>query len=195
MDINGAKQFILQKQEAELPKYLTYHSIHHIHDVYEAVCRHIEAVGLQAGDALLLQTAALFHDSGFMVQAQGHEEISCSFAQEYLPGFGYSKEQVEAVCGMIRATKIPQTPYTPLEEILADADLDYLGRDDFKPISNSLFEELKYMGAVANEQEWNQMQVRFFESHHYFTPQAKAWREAKKEENLTIIKQKLTNRE
>jgi uncharacterized protein len=193
MDINGAKQFILQKQEAGLPKHLTYHSIHHIKDVYDAVCRHLEAAKIMGDDAILLQTAALFHDSGFMVQAQGHEEISCGFAQQYLPGFGYSQSQVDAICGMIRATKIPQTPQTPLEEILADADLDYLGRDDFEAISNNLFEELKHRGAVDNETAWNQMQVRFFESHHYFTPQAKAWREAKKQDNLNTIKQKLTN--
>ncbi|KOS06601.1 hypothetical protein AM493_11565 [Flavobacterium akiainvivens] len=193
MDINGAKQFILQKQEEELPKHLTYHSINHIKDVYNAVCRHIEAANITGDDAILLQTAALFHDSGFMVQAQGHEEISCGFAKEYLPGFGYSQSRIDAICGMIRATKIPQIPHTPLEEILADADLDYLGRDDFQPISNSLFEELKNMGVVDSEAAWNQMQVRFFESHHYFTANAKAWREAKKQENLNTIIQKLTN--
>ena len=193
MDINGAKQFIMQKQEAGLPHYLTYHCINHITDVYDAVCRHIQATGITGNDAVLLQTAALFHDSGFMVQAQGHEEISCGFAQQYLPGFGYGQSNIDAICGMIRATKIPQAPQTPLEEILADADLDYLGRDDFWPISNSLFEELKHMGVVADENAWNQMQVRFFESHHYFTANAKAWREAKKEENLNSIKQKLTN--
>jgi hypothetical protein len=193
MDINGAKRFILHKQEQELPKHLTYHSINHITDVHDSVCRHIQAAGITGDDAILLQTAALFHDSGFMVQAQGHEEISCSFAQQYLPGFGYSQSDIEAICGMIRATKIPQTPHTPLEEILADADLDYLGRDDFGPISDSLFEELKHMGVVAGENEWNQMQVGFFEGHRYFTANAIAWRGAKKQENLNSIKQKLSN--
>ncbi len=193
MDINGAAQFILQKQEEGLPKYLTYHSIHHIKDVYDAVCRHIEASGIAGDEAAFLQTAALFHDSGFMVQAREHEEISCSFAERYLPRFGYSRSQITVICGMIRATKIPQAPQTPLEEILADADLDYLGRDDFEPISHSLFEEMKYRGIVDNENDWNKMQVRFFESHHYFTANAKTWREAKKQENLNTIKQKLTD--
>ena len=35
------------------------------------------------------------------------------------------------------ATKIPQTPLTKLEEIICDADLDYLGREDFFEISRS----------------------------------------------------------
>lgn len=191
MDISGAKEFIMAKQAQELPAYLTYHNIAHIMDVYDAVNRHIAAANVAADGAVLLQTAALFHDSGFMVGAQEHEEVSCNFAKQYLPGFGYSQSSIDSICGMIRATKIPQQPQTVLEEILADADLDYLGRDDFEAISNGLFEELKHSGVVADEDSWNRMQVRFFESHHYFTANAKAWRETKKAENLQTIKQKL----
>ena len=193
MDFKQAKDFILAKQQEELAPQLTYHNTAHILDVYDAVCSHIEAAGITGDDAVLLQTAALFHDSGFIVQALGHEEISCSFAKQYLPGFGYSPSQIDVICGMIRATKIPQSPKTVLEEILADADLDYLGRNDFRAISDGLFAELKHTGVVADEEAWNRMQVRFFESHHYFTANAKAWRDTKKQENLQTIKNQLTS--
>ncbi|MES2484561.1 MAG: phosphohydrolase [Bacteroidota bacterium] len=191
MDFKQAKEFILAKQAKELPAHLTYHNIAHIQDVYAAAGRHIAAVGIKDDAAILLQTAALFHDSGFIEQAAGHEEISCNFAKQYLPGFGYSDDHIAVICGMIRATKIPQQPQTPLEEILADADLDYLGRNDFWEISDKLFAELKHTGVVDSEESWNQMQVRFFESHHYFTAYAKAYRETKKQENLQRIKNKL----
>lgn len=191
MDFKQAKEFILEKQEKELPGHLTYHNIAHIQDVYAAAGHYIAAANIEGDAAVLLQTAALFHDSGFIKQAAGHEEVSCSFARQYLPGFGYSDDQIAIICGMIRATKIPQQPQTPLEEILADADLDYLGRDDFWEISDKLFAELKYTGIVDSEESWNRMQVRFFESHHYFTAYAKAYRETKKQENLQSIKNKL----
>jgi len=192
MDINRVKDFILAKQQDGLPSHLTYHSVAHIQDVYDAVNRHIAAAAITGDDAMLLQTAALFHDSGFMEEAMGHEEISCKFAMQYLPGFDYNEQQIAQICGMIMATKIPQQPQTPLEEILADADLDYLGRDNFEAISNGLYEELKHSGVINDEDSWNRMQVRFFESHHYFTANAKAWRNAKKQENLQHIKNKLT---
>jgi len=191
MDIKGVKDFILDKQQKELPEHLSYHNIHHILDVYDAVKRHIEFDGITGEDAVLLQTAALFHDSGFIVQAQGHEEISCGFAHQYLPQYGYNSKQINVICGIIMATKIPQSPKTPLEEILADSDLDYLGRDDFFAISDRLFDELKYSGVVANYDDWNKMQVGFFNNHRYFTASAKAWREAKKAEHLKSIKAKL----
>lgn len=192
MDIAAAKHFILNKQEQEFPATLTYHSVGHVLDVYEAVNRHIAATEVTPEEALLLQTAALYHDSGFTVAAQRHEELSCTIARETLPNFGYSQNHIDTICGMIMATKIPQAPQTPLEEILADADLDYLGREDFFKISDTLFTELKNRGIMTDENEWNKMQVAFFENHHYFTPQAKAWRNTLKQQNLNTIKSKIT---
>ncbi len=140
----------------------------------------------------MLKTAALFHDSGFIIKAKGHEEISCNYAKEYLPSFGYSEEQIKIICGMIMATKIPQTPQTKLEEIIADADLDYLGRDDFFEISDCLYKELLSSGVVNNEEQWNVFQVDFFEKHHYFTQLSKELRDEKKEKHLVIIKSKIS---
>ena len=82
------------------------------------------------------------------------------------------------------ATKIPQSPKNHLEEILADADLDYLGRDDFEKISERLFQEL----ALNDRNEWNKIQISFFEKHNYFTDSAKRMRNEKKQENLEKIK-------
>ena len=62
---------------------------------------------------------------------------------------------------MIMATKIPQSPRNGLEEIICDADLDYLGRDDFYEIGATLFEELKAYNVLQNEREWNRIQVKF----------------------------------
>ncbi|MCO6148071.1 HD family phosphohydrolase [Flavobacterium sp. NRK1] len=192
IDIEKVKLFIINKLEKELPSGLYYHNVRHILDVYDTVIRHAAALELSAQDTLLLKTAALFHDSGFIIKAKGHEEISCSYAEEYLPLFGYSEEQVKIICGMIMATKIPQSPHTGLEEIIADADLDYLGRDDFFEISDCLYRELLNSEVVKNEKEWNALQVDFFEKHHYFTSLAKELRDGNKEKHLKIIKSKIT---
>jgi len=106
---------------------------------------------------------------------------------------GYSEEQSEKIKGMIMATKIPQTPKNHLEEILADADLDYLGRDDFFVIGDKLFEELAIFGIVNSDRDCNLLQEKFLESHHYFTETAIKNRKQKKQENLNIIKSKLKN--
>ncbi len=182
------KKFIIEKQLNELPKHLHYHNLNHILDVHEAVIRYAKLEGVTTKDTELLQVAALFHDSGFIVKGNGHEEISCTFADTYLPEFGYSAIEIEKIKGMIRATKIPQTPKNHLEQILADADLDYLGRNDFEEIANGLYEEILVENKDLNKEKWNNIQVSFFENHKYFTESAKRLRNNKKEENLTLIK-------
>ncbi len=191
VNLERAKEFILNKLTQELPKHLHYHNISHILDVYDAAMRYAKLEGISAEDTELLKVAALFHDSGFIVKADGHELISCGFAEEYLPDFGYSFNQIEKIKGMIMATRIPQTPKNHLEQILADADLDYLGRTDFEEISNGLFEELKAENKIADIDSWNRIQISFFEKHSYFTESAKRLRNAKKQENLQLIKSQL----
>ncbi|MDA0973125.1 MAG: hypothetical protein O2867_05255 [Bacteroidetes bacterium] len=40
------------------------------------------------------------------------------------------------------ATKVPQEPKDHLARILCDADLDYLGGDDYDEIAGGLYQEL-----------------------------------------------------
>ena len=169
MKYSAAKKFILEKLEKELSPQLTYHGFHHTIDVLEVaaeLCGHLD---ISPKDTILVKTAALFHDSGFTVSNVNHEETGCQIARDNLPRYDYSQEDIEKICGMIMATKIPQTPKTPLEEILADADLDYLGRNDFKPIGDTLFEELKTFNVIKTEEDWNRLQIRFLEGHGFFT--------------------------
>lgn len=192
MKYKQAGQFIINKLNKELPKHLSYHSVEHIKDVHDAADKLCQAEGIPDYERKLVLTAAWYHDAGFLKGAKDHEEESCRIAQEALLNFGYKPEEIERICGMIMATKIPQTPHNHLEEILADADLDYLGREDFFTIGNKLFTELSVFGFLNTEEEWNKLQVRFLESHHFFTPTALAWRKESKQEHLNQIKAKLT---
>src|SRR4051812_29482608 len=146
MQFAAAKKFILSKQKKELPKHLSYHSVAHVKDVYESAKRLAKAEGVNGEDLTLLLTAVLYHDCGFTVQSKEHEKIGCDIASTTLPDFDYTSGEIERICGMIMATRIPQTPHNILEQIIADADLDYLGRDDFWTIGNKLFSELQMYG-------------------------------------------------
>lgn len=193
MQYEKVKTFILDKLEHELPQHLSYHSVGHVKDVCQATEAIAGQEGISGEDLTLLLTAALFHDSGFLFGAAEHEKKSCEIARQYLPGFGYTTDQIGKIEGMIMATRIPQTPHNLLEEILADADLDYLGRDDFFTIGNRLYDELAMYGIVNDKNDWNRLQIRFLENHHYFTQTAIRNRKAKKDEHLQNIKAQLNN--
>lgn len=191
MQFGEAKKFILGKLKKELPQHLSYHSVEHVKDVFNS-CKFIAAgEGVKGEDLKLLLTAALFHDSGFLKGPKEHEKKSCQIARKHLPDYGYTAEQVKKICGMIMATKVPQQPQTHLEEIICDADLDYLGREDFFIIGDKLFAELSVYGILSTEEEWNKLQVRFLEAHHYFTPTAIKLRKKKKDKHLKMVKSKL----
>jgi hypothetical protein len=119
----------------------------------------------------------------------GHEQEGCIIVQNVLPGFGYSPQDIKTICAMIMATKIPQSPTNLLEEIICDADLDYLGRDDFYRIGDSLFEELRAYHIIHDEQDWNRLQVSFLTTHKFHTRTNKLLREPVKQQFLEGLKE------
>jgi uncharacterized protein len=141
----------------------------------------------------LLLTAALFHDTGFVKIREEHEEESCIIACDYLPSYGYTPGEIEVICGLIKATRVPQSPKTELAEILCDADLDYLGRDDFFALSDRLFTELQSEGLLKNLNEWNRQQAEFMGNHRYFTQTAVSLRQLIKAEHIDLIRLKITS--
>jgi len=138
---------------------------------------------------VLLKTAALLHDIGFIRNNQNHEQIGCDITREFLPTYGYTKGEIDMICGMIMATKIPQSPKNRYEEIICDADLDYLGRDDFYKIGNSLYEELVAFSVLNDPKAWNRIQVSFIGKHSYFTESNRKRREPVKQAYLEKLKE------
>ena len=144
------KNFILEKLKTGIPETLFYHSVGHVLDVLSAAEMLGKNEKIIEPEMELLRVAVLFHDSGHMVSAKNHEQIGCDIAKAELPRFGYNEKEIEIICGMILATRYPQKPNNLLEQIICDADLDYLGRDDFFPIGNKLFAELEVYGIVRD---------------------------------------------
>ena len=169
MNYYDVKDFILDKLKRELSAQLTYHGLHHTLDVLKVTKELCQLEKIPPTESFLLQTAALFHDSGFIINNIEHEKLGCQIARQYLPQFAYIPAQIDLICGMIMATKVPQKPKTFLEKIICDADLDYLGRDDFYPIGQTLFEELKAFNILKTEEDWNRLQIKFLENHHFWT--------------------------
>ena len=118
MQYEQAYSFLINKLEKELPSWLTYHNAGHTKYVIASAEYLAKEEGIDGEELLLLRTAALFHDAGFLESHNKHEEISCKLAKKYLPAYEYNPEQVEAICKMIMATKLPQTPSTELGKYL-----------------------------------------------------------------------------
>jgi adenylate cyclase len=186
------QEIILDKLEKELPEYLFYHNVKHTVDVVTEVELIGWAEGCSDEEILLLKTAGLFHDVGHTVTYDGHEYQGTLIAREMLPKYNYSPEQIERICAIIMSTKLPPKPTNLLEEIICDSDLDYLGRSDFIPVSNTLFEELKAQNKMGSLNDWNKIQVKFISGHQYFTKTARSLREVNKQLQIDRIQSLIT---
>jgi uncharacterized protein len=191
-DYEGAKALALDRLARELAPELTYHNLFHTRDdVLPAVQRLAARSGVSEEDASLLEVAAVYHDLGFVVQRQEHERMSAALAAELLPGFGFSPTQVAVIQSMILATQLPQSPQTSLEEILADADLDVLGRQDFQTRNEALRAEMAASGVNLSDEQWIRTQLRVLQDHHYFTEAARDLRGEGKRKNIRAMEERL----
>ena len=163
------RDFVITMLSHNLPKNYYYHNFEHTLYVVEKA----REIGLHENctqeELELLNVAALWHDTGYLKTYYDHEAESCLFARLYLPEYDYSPTEIERVCTLIMATKIPQTAKNKLAEILADADLEYLGTPSFETRSDNLFREMKSVNPSLTLEKWNQMQITFLQKHHYFT--------------------------
>jgi predicted metal-dependent HD superfamily phosphohydrolase len=190
-DFQIIKDKVLDILATRIAPGFTYHNVHHTEEVLTNAERIAKEEGITEGRGLLLlKIAALYHDMGFLVIYKGHEEVSCQMARHDLANDIFSQEDLDTICSIIMATRVPQNPKNHLEQIICDADLDYLGRDDFECLSNKLMHEYFQQGMVSSEAEWMSVQINFIESHHYFTKSSQRNRNPKKLKHLENLKAK-----
>ncbi len=192
-DFDRAEKHIMDMLDNDMPK-LPYHNYTHIKDVLSAVLTIGAHEQLSEDEIKILRVAALLHDAGFIRSPKNHEASGADLAREILPAFAFKADLINDIENMILATRLPQSPVTKLEKVLCDADLDYLGREDFYETGEKLFKEMQDQGVVESEREWNLVQRTFLQSHRYHTQYSKTNREAAKQERLQEIVARLKNK-
>lgn len=191
MDFHHLRMEIINRLRSLLPEDLFYHDLPHTLNVEKAAMRYGKLEGINQKDMILLRTAVLFHDAGFILQYNENEDFGMSMAKNMLPKYGYNALQIDTVCNIINATKHHIKPTSRLEKIMCDADHDYLGRPDYHVIANKLRQELAIQGTEFNELEWIDFQLNFLENkHEYYTETAKNLRSLGKQIRIDDLKHK-----
>ncbi|WP_425636394.1 HD domain-containing protein [Algoriphagus yeomjeoni] len=175
------RNLVLSDLEANLPKTLTYHALEHTLDVLNVCNQYIKREKIPYKERYLLKVGAIVHDMGFLKGAANHEQVGAGMAENILSDLGVDQRDIDVIKGLVMATKIPQNPQNHLQRIICDADLDYLGRNDYPEISQKLFEELKNMNVISTAKQWKDLQINFLKAHHFHTPFAIKNREPKKQ--------------
>jgi predicted metal-dependent HD superfamily phosphohydrolase len=191
-DFKGAIHFAFDRLGV-LPSSLTYHNLWHTEQVVVPAVIYIAGeMGIDPEERSLIEVAAAFHDIGFVEIYKGHELASMAIAADVLPQFGFSINAINRIQAMILATRLPQNPQNHMEEVLADADLEVLGREDFFEQNEALYQEVIAFGKPVNRLQWLEGQIKFISGHEYFTPAARSLRGFQEQRNLSGLVDRLS---
>lgn len=188
----GIRSFILNKLSVELSKELIYHSVEHTLRVEAAAMKYAGLENLNEHETLLIRTAALFHDAGFIERYEHNEELGAILFEKNAQVFGFNEADMRMVSDIILSTSYAAVPKNVLEAIMRDADLDYLGTADYHRTAQSLFDEMAKFGLSHTPQKTLEIQLDYLKNRHtYYTDSAKKLRNEGKQKRILELQQKL----
>ncbi len=182
---------ILKKAKTYVNKLLTplenhyYHQYEHALDVMDRAMYLAKKEGLAEEDIEMLWLAWIFHDTWFIIEYDKNEPIWAKIAKNFLKSNLYPEDKIEKIEEMIMATDPDyKTPKNIYEEIIKDADLDNLWRDDFFQKWNNLKKELETIKKIKiKDPNWHHWSLDLLYGHKYYTKTQESERQNKKEEN------------
>jgi uncharacterized protein len=146
-----------------------YHGWLHTKSFYDAICYLAALEDINDKDLEKLKIAALYHDTGYTTgKSEGHEYKSAEIVHNELSSFGVEECDIEHICRLIVSTTPGYRSNGILEEIMQDADFEYLGRDYYPHVSELLRKE-KHI----SENVWKAEQISFLKKHQFTTMSAR----------------------
>lgn len=193
------QQLIKQVSEHVLAYYkthgdprLVYHDKKHTEGVAARATEIANHYQVNDRDYFVVVAASWFHDTGYMVDINNHEEKSAELAVAYLKKIGLPEEDIADVKGCIMATRMPQSPLSLLEKIICDADLYHLGTDDFFDTDKKMRKEGATLhGLEVKKAEWWRKSIAFLSAHQYHTDYCQVLLNNSKRKNIEELKSKL----
>lgn len=190
-NVEKAVEYALNTLKLHLPERFLYHSLHHTRNVMKYSELFAIKAELPAEELQFIRVAAAFHDLGYVRNAHEHEYESAAIAQKILPEFQFSNQEISAICSLICATKLPCHPETMAQKIMCDADVEYVGRNEFYYLIALFRQELLLAGKSMNELQWLEFEVKYLENFRFFTPIAHKLRAAGLKRHLKEMRHSL----
>jgi predicted metal-dependent HD superfamily phosphohydrolase len=195
--LSAARNYITDIFTHKVKPEFVFHNLEHTEDVVEACSYMADYYKLADDDRFVLMLSAWFHDTGYSKgEAAGHEEESVRIATQFLQQHSVDQMQIQRVSSAIQATRMPQSPISQVEKILCDSDLYHLATEDFKPRNQLLKQEQEsLLNHKISKKDWRKNNIKFLETHKYFTDYGQEFLEPKKSDNLNGLRKKKPGKE
>ncbi len=166
------KKDILALLEEKLPASYRYHNVAHTVNVIETAGLLGKEAGLSEQDQLLLETAAVLHDCGYLETYKNNEPKGAEFAKYILPQYGYDESDITIVANLILATSFSVEPETKLEKLIRDADVGYVGTKEFMKRADDLRSEIGEVIRPFADRQWYEFELQYLEKFKFYTSEA-----------------------
>jgi predicted metal-dependent HD superfamily phosphohydrolase len=175
---------------------LTYHNVGHTENVVKVVIRIANHYQLNDDDFFAVCAAAWFHDTGYGLDLNNHEDKSIEIASDFFKEHKIKDEVFAKIKACIEATKMPQHPTELLGDILCDADLFHLGTDEFTEKSKQLRKEVETLrGSEIEKAEWRKKNIELLQEHRFHTDYCQLLLNDQQQKNLDKLIKKEQNTE
>ena len=188
-DLNPLFDYIKSAIFNELPHHLTYHNLSHTENVMKNAWILALHAGLDDQETRILYVAAMLHDTGYGKKYVANEGVAAMLASKLLPDYGFNESEIELIKSMILATNLLITPTDKLESYMIDADMGYLGQEDFFEWSNNLKKEWEAHGTFeGDDKEWINIQISFLTKFQFTSKEAIALFDPGKQKHIERLK-------
>ncbi len=172
---DAASDYVFDLLKTRLPSVYVYHNYRHTEDVVDAAKKIGNKSGLNDEEIEIVTLAAWFHDTGFIERSDNHEDASIRIATEFLKNNNYRDEKLAKVVECIDVTRYGTAPANLLQEVMCDADLFHLGKDNEYYDKSDLLrlEWEKTNNKPYSELEWLKINIDFLSTHKFYTRYAK----------------------
>jgi adenylate cyclase len=166
----------LQDVEEKVDKMFTEEAPLNLHFHNAAMARNITnqidllsiAENLPEEEFLGLKLASIFLFSGYITDYEKPKEAAFILMEALLPTIGFEEKYIEIAKAIIK-NSFEDHYESRVDMILHDARYDYLGRVDFKKLTDRLQKELTEHGSGLRPDEWIMKQEKLLREHDFFT--------------------------
>ena len=170
---------------------ICYHNIDHTLEVVNASELIAKQCNVSDKDLETVIIAAWFHDTGYYLGCENHEEASASIAEDYLKKEKVTGKRIQIIAGCILSTKLPQKPENILEKVLCDADLFHLSTPYYFEKADLLLRELSFQVDDLTRENWLKMSREFIIAHQFHTSYGKKVLYPLLRKNLRLLNQRI----
>jgi predicted metal-dependent HD superfamily phosphohydrolase len=171
INISAVQTYVEKLFNERLPEGISYHDLEHT----KYVAHQARIIGrksrLTDTEQDIAETAAWFHDIGFLSSTEDHETESQKMAREYLSSHGVPDEVIDRVHFCIEATRMPQDPGDDMiAAVVCDADMSYLSEDFYIQRTRKLREEWNNTREKKiSKKDYYIETIELFNNHAYHT--------------------------